>query len=357
MKARKKQGSTPRAPRPTAVRKKAVTAPVEIGVVTARTRPGKVRRSKKDTGALQRAKRVLARYKDQLLAIPGVVGVEVCRKVTRGEVTATYAITVLVRRKIHLGNLNASDVIPRSLGEVPLDVQPVGFTATACSWLGTSLRKRRPALIGGLLIGDAGAGTEATLTAMVRGSDGQALMGLTAGHAVSDAGTINQPAGSAASNAVGRVIDIEMSELMDAAVFQIDPRRRPAAGGVAGFGGPAKLGSVSSTTDFIPVVMAGACSGWVYGQARRSKGPFQVDYGQGPTELRDQIIVYPVPSGREFNRGGDSGAMLLSADGSEALGMVIAALMLDGGVGGVGLATPLDRVLSRFGVNLLEATV
>lgn len=356
MKSRKPSPSS-RVRRPKAARKATVRSPIEFEVITTQSRPRKVRLSKRDLDALERAKRALAKHRTRLLAIPGVVGVEVCRKVTGGEVTSEYSVTVLVARKIPLNRLRPDDAIPRSLAGVPVDVQPIGFSATGCSWLGLSLRKRRPALVGGLSIGDAGGGGEATLTAMVRGADRQTLMGLTAGHAVSDGGVITQPAGGAAQNAVGQVIDIELSELIDAAVFQIDPQRRPAAGGVVGFGGPTKLGSVSSTTDFVPVVMAGACSGWVYGKARRVEGPVQVDYGQGPTELRDQILIYPVPAGRAFNRGGDSGAMLLSADGNESLGMVIAALMDDDGVSGIGLATPLDRVLSRFGVTLLRATV
>ncbi len=326
-------------------------------IVTTRVPSQTVRRTKSDALAFARAKRVLSKHKAQLLSIPGVQSVEVCRKVTRGEVTTAYSVTVLVGRKIPVNRLRREEVIPRVLGGVPIDVQPVAFRATGCSWLGASLRKRRPAMVGGLSIGDVATGGAATVTAMVRGQDDQAFMGLTAGHAVTDAGIITQPAGGVASQAVGTVTDIELSELMDAALFQIDPHRRPAAGGVAGLGGPTKIGALSSSTDFVPVIMAGACSGWVYGKARRIEGPVQIDYGQGTSELRDQILVYPVPSGRTFNQAGDSGAMLLSADGTEAIGMVIAALIDDDGVSGMGLATPLDRILQRFGVSLLRATV
>jgi len=329
----------------------------DADVITERVGPRRTRRSEKDALALRRAREVLAAHKDRLMAIPGVRSVEISRKVRGGEVTDLFAITVHVGAKIAPALVPSGQKIPPVLDGVAVDVQAVTFRASGCAPVAASLRKPRPALVGGLSVGDAGTGSAATIAAMARASDGQSIVGLTAGHAVADGGVITQPAGGAAAHAIGRVIDTEVSELMDAAVFQIDPQRRPAAGGVAGMGGPRKIGTVSSATDFVPVVMAGSCTGWVYGKARRIAGPVQVDYGQGPTELMDQILVYAVPAGRPFNLPGDSGAMLLSADGAEALGVVIAALIDESDGSGTGLATPIDRVLARFGISLLQAKV
>jgi hypothetical protein len=325
--------------------------------ITARARRPRFARSKADTQALQTAAEVLARYRERLMQIPGVKGAEVTRKVRGGKVLDTIGITVLVARKVAKDALPPGQEVPAEIENIPVDVQPVGFKTTACAAVAASLRRARPALVGGVSIGDPSIGSMATLALMARAADQEVFVGITAGHAVSGGAVVTQPAGGNAAQAVGQVIDAEVSDQMDAAVFQIDPDRRTFAGGVAGVGGPLKIGAVASAQDYVPVLMVGACSGWVYGQARRIAGPVQVDYGQGPTDMADQILVYPVPSGRAFNLSGDSGAMLLSADGTEALGVIIAALFDEPSGTGVGLATPIDRILGRFGLRVLPARV
>jgi hypothetical protein len=315
----------------------------------------RTRRPKEEAAALKSAREVLRRHRSKLTAIAGVLGVEVTRKVTKGALTPMIGITVLVRRKRPLGKLSRSDRLPKVLDGIPIDVQPARFGASQGTDLGRCLRRERSSLVGGVGIAGNAATGSCTLTAACRAAGGQ-LVGLTTGHGLTEGDAVTQPSGGSAAEVVGQVAQCVLDELMDAAVILLDGNRRRVLGGVAGVDGPYQIGSIASDGDPVPVLMVGASSGWRCGLARRIRGPVEVEHPNQLLRMTDQILVRPASPFTSFNQPGDSGALLLSADGRQALGMVIAAMTEEESGIGVGLATPIDRILRRFRVDLLRPT-
>lgn len=75
---------------------------------------------------LARLRAVKAIYEPDLLRKANVVGVSIGLRQRRGKQTTEPAIVVLVTRKVPLSQLDASDMIPRELEGIPVDVQAVG---------------------------------------------------------------------------------------------------------------------------------------------------------------------------------------------------------------------------------------
>lgn len=60
---------------------------------------------------------------DELLALPGVVGVDIAEKMSGGEPTGKLAIVVWVEEKLPLDELAEDDAVPAEVRGVPTDVQ------------------------------------------------------------------------------------------------------------------------------------------------------------------------------------------------------------------------------------------
>jgi hypothetical protein len=76
--------------------------------------------------SLARLYAIKAIYEPDLLRKANVVGVGIGLRQRGGKQTAEPVIVVSVTRKVPLSQLDASDVIPRELEGVPVDVQAVG---------------------------------------------------------------------------------------------------------------------------------------------------------------------------------------------------------------------------------------
>lgn len=76
--------------------------------------------------SLARLRAVKAIYEPDLLRKANVVGVGIGLRQRAGKQTAEPVIVVSVTHKVPLSQLDASDVIPRELEGVPVDVQAVG---------------------------------------------------------------------------------------------------------------------------------------------------------------------------------------------------------------------------------------
>ncbi len=72
----------------------------------------------------QRLLTIRDRFEDELLALPGVTGIDVGLKEIGGEQQATYAILVFVTRK---GEYRPENEIPRTIAGVPTDVVEAAF--------------------------------------------------------------------------------------------------------------------------------------------------------------------------------------------------------------------------------------
>ncbi len=330
-------------------------APRDHGVVPGPGRAKRVRAgslSENELAGWQRAQQVLEAHRVELLALPGVAAVEVAPRIVGGVPGNVPSIRVHVYRKRARDNLSPNEILPERIDGVPVDVVPATFRATGCEAVAAPLLRRWPRLQGGVAIGSPGTRSIATFAMVFLSAESQdVVLGLTAGHAFEVGQELCQPAGGGARDVFGRVLDAEVSESIDAATIELDRSARPLATGVAGAGGPVQMGQLpKDAPEYLPVFMTGGCSGQRVGWARRSSEPIPIDYPSGQIWMDDHIhIVSGMPKG-PFNRGGDSGAMLLSQKGDLAFGLIIAAGEFEGKW--LGIATPIERVVAHFGLIL-----
>lgn len=317
----------------------------------------KRRASEKISEAVQasqtRSRQVLEKHRDTLLSYPGIVGVECAPILHQGKTTREFGIVVYVENKRARPELSRDEILPSRIDGVRIDVVPCSLTPSnnSCSNTVACLSRART-LRGGLRIGGDGSEEFGTLAALGTVNNGELVVALTAAHVVEFSNEIGQPDASRRNNLIGNILDSELSNQMDAAIIQIERQRRAVDSGVAGLGGPvnAKMLPMDSP-HFTPVIMVGACSGWRTGLARQTSQDFPVNYASGRLFMQNHIQVFSDQQGTPFNVGGDSGALLLSIDGVSVIGLVIAGGPHHDG-GWMGLATPIHRILNRFGLMI-----
>jgi len=69
---------------------------------------------------------VQAKYADDLMAYPNVVGVGVGYRQHNGETTDELCLVVMVDEKVPISALASDDILPTTLDDVPVDVQETG---------------------------------------------------------------------------------------------------------------------------------------------------------------------------------------------------------------------------------------
>jgi hypothetical protein len=74
-----------------------------------------------------RAQAVKARYEQELMNYPGVVGVGVGLRRRGGRLEEQVCIVVMVREKRHAADLSPDELLPGELDGVPVDVQETGI--------------------------------------------------------------------------------------------------------------------------------------------------------------------------------------------------------------------------------------
>lgn len=77
-------------------------------------------------GGLEHAMAVKAKYEDELMRQPNVIGVGVGYRQRQGVMTDEVSIVVLVREKLAPQSLNDDTILPSELDGVPVDVQAAG---------------------------------------------------------------------------------------------------------------------------------------------------------------------------------------------------------------------------------------
>lgn len=86
-----------------------------------------IRPSPKDQlHAIAQVKTIMQDHRDQLLALPNVVGLGVGLRQKEGEWTDTVALIVMVKQKLPLESLAADQRIPSEIDGIPVDVQETG---------------------------------------------------------------------------------------------------------------------------------------------------------------------------------------------------------------------------------------
>jgi hypothetical protein len=324
---------------------------------------------------MEQVVRIAAESRDQLLALPNVVGVAVGYKRRQGEVTREPSVVVLVRRKVALAELAAGDTVPRQVQGVPTDVVEVGDLKAQEAALvapeepGLRLRRLRPALPG-LSVGHYRI-TAGTLGALVYDCvTGEPLI-LSNNHVLANSQT---PRGKRA--APGDHIlqpgpydgGTERDTL--ALLYRFVPLRfpRPSKAGAPRAASPnlcdaavAKplsadlvdaailgLGPVTGTTEPVlelPVKKSGRTTGCTAGQVTALHATVQVSYGPGKlATFSEQVVLTPM------SEGGDSGSLIIDEEGR-------AVALLFAGSGSATIACPIATVLEALKVSLTPPSV
>jgi hypothetical protein len=296
---------------------------------------------------------VLRRHRARLLSRKGVIAVDVGLKIRDGKVTRVPAIRVHVRTKIKPEGLTPRRRLPKSIDGVAVDVLRGGFVASGCSAEAADLRGWHDPLIGGIGIGTLGTGLMGTAACVVIDDADRAML-LTAAHII-EGGTITQP--PASDSVIGRTGRRERSGQMDAGLVELEAVRSLASG-VDGVGVPRRVLDITDADlqKGLRVFMVGACSGQRFGTVTSRETSIPVDYDDGRLYMRDQLHIAPESPGATFNSGGDSGALVFTADGQAVVGLAFAASSPDESdpeQSMFGIATPIRRVLERLGVAIM----
>ena len=325
---------------------------------------------------------VKRRVEDQLIALPGVVGVDIGEKVSRGAPTGSESIVVHVNQKVDVSQLPADQLIPAEIDGIPTDVvehrirlqahlEPfAGSSGAPASAVDTTDTRRYRPLAGGASLGPfrpvPRGGT------VVDGPPGEYLVAGTLGALVTDrrtgrtlaltnfhvaavdtgwrAGDLQlQPSriddGTMAGSPIGTVQRAIISERVDGAAVLLAPGTQwyPGIIGIGPVRGRAAA-RVGQT-----VRKRGRTTGLRHGTVSSVDFTVQIDFGgeTGVRTLRDQVRIDRDPSEAEFSAGGDSGSAVV-----DDRGRVVGLLFAGEEDGSFGLANPIDAVLDELGVKL-----
>ncbi|RLC70829.1 MAG: hypothetical protein DRI52_06340 [Chloroflexi bacterium] len=80
----------------------------------------------KEPISVERVKEIKAKYEQELLSKPNVVGLGVGYREVGGQMTDQVGLIVMVRRKVPLDQLAPQEVIPAQIEGIPTDVREVG---------------------------------------------------------------------------------------------------------------------------------------------------------------------------------------------------------------------------------------
>jgi len=319
---------------------------------------------------------VKRRVEDDLLAIAGVVGVDIAEKVTAGEGTGQLGITVYVRAKHPANRLRRADLIPAELEGVATDVVADEFVlhrallAKDAEFPAARGAERHSVLLGGTSMGpwrsillsppDAPRQGEyvivGTLGMLVtdRAGNGQ-IMGLTTFHAacVDDAWSVGDEmvhpsrvdGGSHPGDVFGTLCRAALSGSVDGAAALIAPGRAHSASIV-------DIGAVTGTSVAVRgsiVRKRGRTTGVTVGTVTSTDATLVLDYrdGLGVRVLRNQLRIEAV-GGDMMGDYGDSGSVVVDAD-NRVVGLYFASNLS----GAVAFANPIARVLDELDVDMV----
>lgn len=305
---------------------------------------------------------------DQLLARPGVVGVDIGEKVTGGKPTGRAAIVVYVGVKRH----SQRYAIPVQYGGVPTDVVEESFSPhRALAWSdGVHGGERHRCLVGGIGVGPCRAirfvppdvavpgdySVVGTLGALVTPREATPrVMALTAFHVacVDDAWAVGDPmahpsvvdGGHPWDDRIGTLARAALSGSVDGAALLLGSHLdcRAEVVGLGPVRGRAK--AVVGTA----IRKRGRTTGLTEAVVASTDASVSLDFGNdlGVRTLRDQVRLQ-APPGHRFGDHGDSGAVLLD-DTNHVVGLYCAG----NPDGSIGFANPIDHVLDQLDVDLL----
>ena len=331
--------------------------------------PDATRRSRNEIRPIKEA------IEDELLARPGVAGVDINEKKVGGRPTGELSIVVYVEHKRPPGDVPDDEIIPGEIDGILTDVQEerielqVAYQAVAEAAPQIDTGKYTP-LRGGISMGpcrsifleppDAPAPGNyvftGTLGAIVRDRGTGARMALTNFHVAcvddgwSAGDTMAQPSlvdgGSCPADRYGALTRAVLSENVDGAVVTIDT-------GNASECSIEEIGRVAGqavATVGMAVRKRGRTTELTHGSVDSVDVSVSLDYGDGlgTRTLRRQIRVVPdTAQNARFSNKGDSGSVVVD-DGNRVIGLLFAGTTS----GSATFLNPIQAALDELGVDL-----
>lgn len=307
---------------------------------------------------------VKGKKEDDLLSIPGVTGVDIGRKITKGKKTDELSIRVFVEKKKK--QVPDAEKIPDEIDGIKTDVIERKFVlhgpATA------KVEDVRPQadtatydpLVGGISIGPCGAVGgfvfTGTLGCIVRDRDTGQNMMLTNYHVIAEkwnAGeNITQPSrvdtGSCPGGICGQLVRSVISENVDGALASISGRGNDCSiheiGDVKGKG---------TASENMKVRKRGRTTGLTHGIVESIDATVNVPYDHGNVILRNQITIEADESQSDvIGMSGDSGSVVVD-ESNRVVGLYFAGT----DDGKFGVANPIDAVLDELNVDICVGVV
>lgn len=316
---------------------------------------------------------VKQRIEDELLAQPGVVGVDINEKVSNGKPTGALAIVVYVEEKKPKSKLGKDEVIPAEIEGIPTDVKEERIELHASRVPLADVvplvdAGKYTTLHGGISIGpcrsvhlnppDVPAPGDyifaGTLGAIVKDRTTQAVMALTNFHVacVDNGWTVGDAmcqqsrvdGGSCPADTFGALTRATLSEHVDGAVISINSAQTTDCsieqiGAVKG-----KAVAALNTA----VRKRGRTTGLTYGKVTSVDASVTINYGDGlgSHTLKNQIRVEPdTTQSAQFSDHGDSGSVVVDAE-NKVVGLLF------GGSSAATYANPIQSVLDELNVDL-----
>ncbi len=300
-----------------------------------------------------------------------VVGVGIGAKLVKGKPTRKPSVRFYVRRKIGVGALARSMVLPGKIDGVATDVietgtfraQP-GAAAAVPSGVPREQRKMRPARPGcsigfqftGNMSGYVMAGTFGALVT----KDGRRFI-LSNNHvlanenALAPGAPIFQPGlldgGNPATDQIARLSQFVKLEGggkkndVDAAIAEILPGNRVASGEFLPRVGHLRSSEPLAAEEGMPVAKVGRTTSYTTGKVFDVSADVSVQYEFGVAVFRDQILV--VGSVGSFSAGGDSGSLIVHRQKKRPVALLFA------GSDTHTIGNPIPWVLDALGVTIV----
>ncbi|WP_298747481.1 hypothetical protein [uncultured Serinicoccus sp.] len=312
-----------------------------------------------DAVAAARIRPTKEQIEDDLLALDGVVGVDIGEKISDGKPTGELSIVVYVEAKKSPSRVPKGQQVPAEVEGVPTDVQELVIELQGGPGLyaGDPLSdtSTHTTIRGGISIGPARHQNAGTGGALVRDTSTGAVSLLTnfhvacvdtswaAGESVLQPGRFDS--GDPATDQVGTLTRGLISEQVDGAVVRLDADETWADEVV-------DIGAVGGSTAAVvgmAVQKRGRTTEHTHGEVVSVDATVTLDYGDGVgmRTLRHQVSVRPAAGSPRFSDRGDSGSVVM--DGSR---QVVGLLFAGARDGSLTFANPIASVLSELEVAL-----
>lgn len=312
-----------------------------------------------DAVAAARIRPTKEQVEDELLALDGVVGVDIGEKISDGKPTGEMSIVVYVEKKVAPSKVARSQKVPAELDGIPTDVQELVIELQGGPGLyaGDPLSdtSKHTTIRGGISIGPSRHQNAGTAGALVRDTTTGAVSLLTNFHVACvdtswTAGeTVLQPgrfdSGNPAVDQVGTLTRGVISEQVDGAVVRLDGDE-VWADEVVDIGGV--VGSTPAVAG-MAVQKRGRTTEHTHGEVVSVDATVTLDYGDGVgmRTLRRQVSIRPAAGTARFSDRGDSGSVVMN-DGRQVVGLLFAGAR----DGSLTFANPIASVLSELQVTL-----